>query len=350
MQYFKHLINKFCFKVKSSNLFKFFFGCVFLFFFIPNVHAFSVANRELGYLTGTIGYNYASDTTWQNLPLSFGTEYSVYYTTNAVTTGTYGIAFGGLTGTMLVPGHYYSLIYASSKPSSGCKVPHSWNQVVASRGIVSGSTQNLMQQSLHNMSQSIVFWSDDAFDSCIYSIVFEVSNTANYMMFPVNSNSTEQNIWVFYGYNIEDLGLTSNLTSDDLTSMQSALQTSITNMQNSINSNLDAESTNIQNKIDSAKNQAHSDHQALMNQDHSYNNNASDTVPNSSDINSVINQENTLRSDLDLDVSTLDIQLNTDATTWIWGIVNNIRTINGKITLLFTTILSLAIIKMVLNR
>ena len=113
----------------------------------------------------------------------------------------------------------------------------------------------------------------------------------------------------------------------------------------------------IQNKIDSAKNQAHTDAtniknsvDSIKNQDHTYNNNASDTVPNSSDINTVLNNQNTLSNDLDLDISTLDIQLNTNATTWIWGIVNNIRTLNGKITLLFTTILSLAIIKMVLNR
>ena len=116
MLYFKHLINKFCFKVKSSNLFKFFFGCVFLCFFIPNVNAFSVANRELGYLTGTSGYNYSSATTWLNLPLTFGTEYSVYYTTNPVTTGNYGIAFGGLARIDLLKGSKTNVkIFVSEK-------------------------------------------------------------------------------------------------------------------------------------------------------------------------------------------------------------------------------------------
>lgn len=64
----------------------------------------------------------------------------------------------------------------------------------------------------------------------------------------------------------------------------------------------------------------------------------------------MINKENQLKQSINLDSSSVDVQFNTSATTWIWDIVSNFRISHAKITLLITSILSLGIIKMILNR
>ena len=309
MLYFKHLINKFCFKVKSSTLFKFFFGCVFLFFFIPNAKAFSINGKyDLTYGQATQFYNYsnASYSSVSTLTTNYGTEYNVYYT-GQVSTGTYGIGVRARFNEILIPNRWYMLVYAVANSGNSCGMPNNFQtQFMASTSI--GGNNYAQDVRNYTVTNSMVYFDYDAFDVCAYSVVFRVTSTSYLALLPMNTSGSANYSWVYYGYYLEDLGSTDGVSNSSLNNSINNMNSNITTM----NSNISTQSTNIQNKIDSAKNQAHSDHQDLMNQDHTYNNNASDTVPNSSDINSVLNKQNTLSSDLDLDVSTLDIQLNTN--------------------------------------
>lgn len=130
--------------------------------------------------------------------------------------------------------------------------------------------------------------------------------------------------------------------------------TAINNYLATMNSNISTQASNIQNSINSQTNAINGnidqEFNDLKNQDHTYNNNAKDNVPNSSDVSSVTNAEEQLLDSIDLDSSSLDFTLAIEPSNFIWNIISTIRTTYGKITLLITTILSLAIIKMVLNR
>lgn len=88
-----------------------------------------------------------------------------------------------------------------------------------------------------------------------------------------------------------------------------------------------------------------------LNQDHDYNTNASETIDGQNELNSMENKENQLRDSLDFSgASDLDISIDSDTNSFIWNVVNALRTISSKIVLLMTSFLGLGIIKMILNR
>lgn len=353
MLYFKDLFNKFCLKISTSKLFKFFFGCVFLFVFIPNVKADELLfGSGVSYVTisnGGTTYISTGDTT-NNMPK---TIYGL--------TGSSTLNLGTISMTMyndpdiLVSGNTYSylifdtcstgsvaVVISNSSCTNACVSTGTYNAVLVSSGScsVDGYSGNryLIQVPIQKW-----YYNSNASTFNVSSYI-SLKNNVSWSV-PVRVNN------MFLSN--EDYTIT-YANQQELVNKLNSVQTAITNMQNSINSNANTNTQSIINNQNSNTNaingnidQEFSD---LKNYDHSYNNNATDTPSNQSDINSVLSQQNTLSSSIDLDSSILDVTLNTDATTWIWGVVDNFRTINGKITLLFTTILSLAVIKMILNR
>lgn len=88
-----------------------------------------------------------------------------------------------------------------------------------------------------------------------------------------------------------------------------------------------------------------------INQDHDYNNDASvNTEEDKNKFDNFEKQEEDLRNGLDLNIEESEITINPKANTFIWNIVDKLRGMNGKIVLLFTSVLSLGIMKMVLGR
>lgn len=88
-----------------------------------------------------------------------------------------------------------------------------------------------------------------------------------------------------------------------------------------------------------------------LNQDHQYNNNASESTENEKqEMENYEQQEDTLRNGLDLSIEESEITINPEANTFIWNIVDRLRGMSGKIVLLFTSVLSLGIMKMILGR
>lgn len=89
----------------------------------------------------------------------------------------------------------------------------------------------------------------------------------------------------------------------------------------------------------------------ILSQDHTYNNNASqDTTNQENQMNNFEQQEDTLRNSLNLDIENSEITINPIASSFIWDVVNRLRAMSGKIVLLFTSVLSLGIMKMILGR
>lgn len=88
-----------------------------------------------------------------------------------------------------------------------------------------------------------------------------------------------------------------------------------------------------------------------LNQDHNYNNNASQSTENEKqEMENYEQEEETLRNGLDLNIEESEITINPEANTFIWNVVDRLRGMSGKIVLLFTSVLSLGIMKMVLGR
>ena len=355
MLYFKDLFNKFCLKISNSKLFKFFFGCVFLFFFIPKVNASELlfgSNGNINIYNGTTVYVKVEDSS-NNLPK---TIYGLTANGGSINMGVLDLnispASAGIS--VLDSFTYNYLIFDTCLTSSMVKFSVS-NSSCGTSCVATGTYSSVSTGEacvVNNISGTRYIYQIPVqkWNLNEYSEQYEVSsyltvrNDATFSVALVIKNAFLSN---------EDFTLVYK-NQTELINKLNSVQSAITNMQNSINSNANTNTQNIINNQNSNTNaingnidQEFSD---LKNYDHTYNNNSADTPSNQSDITSVLSQQNTLSSSIDLDSSILDVTLNTDATTWIWGVVDNFRTINGKITLLFTTILSLAVIKMILNR
>ena len=89
----------------------------------------------------------------------------------------------------------------------------------------------------------------------------------------------------------------------------------------------------------------------IISQDHNYNTNPSQSTENEKQqMENYEQQEDTLRNGLDLNIEESEITINPQANTFIWNIVDKLRGMSGKIVLLFTSVLSLGIMKMILGR
>lgn len=88
-----------------------------------------------------------------------------------------------------------------------------------------------------------------------------------------------------------------------------------------------------------------------LNQDHDYNTNPSESTENEKEqIDNYETQEDGLRNGLNLDIENSEITINPNANNFIWETINRLRGMSSKIVLLFTSVLSLGLIKIILGR
>lgn len=88
----------------------------------------------------------------------------------------------------------------------------------------------------------------------------------------------------------------------------------------------------------------------IIGETHTYNETPSETIDRTQ-MDEYQEAEDNLLNSIDLSgAEDIEVSINANASNFIWGIVNRLRGISGKIVLLFTSILSLGIIKMVMNR
>lgn len=88
-----------------------------------------------------------------------------------------------------------------------------------------------------------------------------------------------------------------------------------------------------------------------LNQEHNYNQNESVSTENEKqEMENYEQEENTLRNGLDLNIEDSEITINPNANSFIWETINKLRGMSPKIVLLFTSVLSLGLMKMILGR
>lgn len=85
--------------------------------------------------------------------------------------------------------------------------------------------------------------------------------------------------------------------------------------------------------------------------EHEYNDTASEELQGKEELDNLKEKEEELLGNLDFSgVENIEITIEPETANFIWQIVEALRSINGKIVLLITSILGLGIIKMILNR
>ena len=179
----------------------------------------------------------------------------------------------------------------------------------------------------------------DANYCAMYTTLFVPNTTTNGSWVGLRLRASGNNITGLYftafGYDIQQLGLYNKTIEDIINGSDFAKASSVEEVKNITNTiKQEAETTN-----------------EIISQDHEYNNNASESTENEKQqMESYEQEEDTLRNGLDLNIEESEITINPEANTFIWEIVNKLRGMSSKIVLLFTSVLSLGIMKMILGR
>ena len=88
-----------------------------------------------------------------------------------------------------------------------------------------------------------------------------------------------------------------------------------------------------------------------LDQNHEYNSNQSETIQGQQDIDTMQDKENQIMNSIDVSgANNLNVNINSNASNFIWAIAQRLREMNEKIVLLFTSILGLGVMKTILNR
>ena len=91
--------------------------------------------------------------------------------------------------------------------------------------------------------------------------------------------------------------------------------------------------------------------QQILDSNTTYNQNATQDFTNETqEVENYTQAEQDLMNDLDFNTTDMNITINPNASQFIWNIVDGLRSINGAIVLLMTSLLSIGIIKLVLGR
>lgn len=165
----------------------------------------------------------------------------------------------------------------------------------------------------------------DANYCAMYTTLFVPNTTSNGSWIGLRLRAKESNITGLYltafGYDIQQLGL---------------YDKTVENIVKSANGNVEQAVNEVNN---------------TLNQNHEYNNNASQSTENEKqEMENYETQEDQLRNGLNLDIESSEITINPNANNFIWETINKLRGMSSKIVLLFTSVLSLGLIKIILGR
>lgn len=161
------------------------------------------------------------------------------------------------------------------------------------------------------------------YSSCrLYSGLYVPNTTGNnWISIQFTSNNTQTSKFALVAVETENLGIYTN-------TIKQIIETS---------------NGNVEKAVDRVND--------TLNQDHSYNTDPStSTQEEQNKINEYETQEDSLREGLNLEIDNSEITIDPQANTFIWNVINRLRGMNGKIVLLFTSVLSLGLIKIILGR
>lgn len=350
MLFFKDLLNKIYIKFTNSKFVKWLFP-IFLLVLFPNVKASEMifgANGSIRIHNGTTNYINVNQSS-NNLPYSTGVSASG--TTNW---GVVDLVLSPASGNINVLDNSYNylifdicsgsnvnIVISNSSCGSSCVASGTYTPVSTGQSCTTGGysgTRRLIQVRIQK------WYLNEVAELLEASSYISISNTVSWYN-PVTVNQvflSDEDYTVAYA------------NQEALINKLNSVQTAITNMQNSINSNVNTNTQNIINNQNSNTNAINGnidqEFNDLKNYDHNYNNNASENINGGSDFNNFDSKQNQLKNNMNLDTSSIDVQFDSTGATFIWDIISSIRSIDPKITLLFTTLLSLGVIKFILNR
>lgn len=256
-----------------------------------------------------------------------GNNWNFFHPEKAHTIGTNGLMYSFYSGTSMKQGYLYNLQYYAC--SSG-KV--NYDTVDTTLFLGSNATQNAQRinnisyqtSSVTGLSSYPSESSTTKFNYCHQVNVLFVPSTDSLqwlgMRYTAKSNSISTYLYEF-GYNINELGIYTD----------------------TIRAIIENSNGNVEQAVNEVNN--------TLNQNHEYNNNASESTENEKqEMENYEQEEDSLRNGLDLSIEESEITINPEANTFIWNVVDKLRGMSGKIVLLFTSVLSLGIMKMILGR
>lgn len=156
----------------------------------------------------------------------------------------------------------------------------------------------------------------------LYSGLFVPNEAVTWASFKLDPNTATNDInFSIISYNIKELGIYGD----------------------TIKSIIDESNGSVTNAVDKVN--------ETLNKDHEYNKDASvNTEEDKNKFNNYEQQEDNLRNGLNLDIEDSQITIDPNANNFIWETINKLRTMSPKIVLLFTSVLSLGLMKMILGR
>lgn len=156
----------------------------------------------------------------------------------------------------------------------------------------------------------------------LYSGLFVPNEEVTWASFKLDPNTATNDInFSIISYNIKELGIYGD----------------------TIKNIIDESNGSVTNAVDKVND--------TLKKDHNYNNDASvNTEEDKNKFDNYEQQEESLRNGLNLDIENSQITIDPNANSFIWETINKLRSMSPKIVLLFTSVLSLGLMKMILGR
>lgn len=235
----------------------------------------------------------------------------------ALTIGKGGIAVQYYSGNLKAGYLYQSSIYMCSNKDLGTASIYSANYDTP--GVNNSTSWATTTQGLSGVPGN----GDHEFNTCrVYSGLFVPNSNGGWIVSRFTSNTNITNAYpTLIGYKTEELGIYTE----------------------TIKNIIENSNGNVEQAVDRVN--------ETLNQKHNYNQNESvSTEEEKNKFNNFEQEEDSLRNGLNLNIEESEITINPEASTFIWNIVDRLRGMSGKIVLLFTSVLSLGLMKMILGR
>ena len=278
-------------------------------YYIYDLSANSHTNKD--YVTGSVDrYSSTDRVMW-------------YQNSSAMTIGSNGIMSAYNISQRTLSGYLYQLtFYACTNKRIYYANTNADIFVGGKAGEVANRPSNSVTYQATNITELLA---TDANYCAMYTTLFVPNTTTNGSWIGLRLRASGNNItglyFTVFGYDIQQLGL----------------------YEGTVREIVENSNGNVVEAVDNVNN--------TLNQGHVYNNNESESTQTQKEqIDNYETQEDALRNGLNLDIEKSEITINPNANNFIWETINKLRGMSSKIVLLFTSVLSLGLIKMILGR
>ena len=278
-------------------------------YYIYDLSANSHTNKD--YVTGSVDrYSSTDRVMW-------------YQNSSAMTIGSNGIMSAYNISQRTLSGYLYQLtFYACTNKRIYYANTNADIFVGGKAGDVANRPVNSVTYQATNITELLA---TDANYCAMYTTLFVPNTTTNGSWVGLRLRATGNNstglYFTAFGYDIQQLGL----------------------YEGTVREIVENSNGNVVEAVDNVNN--------TLNQGHVYNNNESESTQTQKEqIDNYETQEDALRNGLNLDIEKSEITINPNANNFIWETINKLRGMSSKIVLLFTSVLSLGLIKMILGR